>query len=221
MPKIILFAVAWLSFFPVKLPAQVIDITYTVLHGQNGAADTVRVYAQSTSNQPVGIRAANLSLAFNGGHANLLQWSAFFNGPWSPTFERARIDTVPLSYWGNQYQNRWNYANGDAFGRPNSLINIPANTAAPLSIFELLFQSLDQSLIYVEDQVENPVNQIGDDAFRSVSYSVNPLPGTFPVTWASFTATPTEGGSVSLRWETASELNNAFFEIERSSEKDF
>ncbi|MFK7969920.1 MAG: T9SS type A sorting domain-containing protein, partial [Bacteroidia bacterium] len=47
------------------------------------------------------------------------------------------------------------------------------------------------------------------------------LPGTFPVTWASFTATPTEGGSVSLRWETASELNNAFFEIERSSEKDF
>ena len=209
------------SFLPFLLHSQAIEISYAVKKGQAPAPDTVLAYAQSTSNQTVGIRAVNISLAFSGGAGNLISQQSYFRQPWTPTFERNRVDTTALTYWGHTYQNRWNYAIGDAIVNANSIIHVPADTSPPLQILELRFQSLDPGLVYFENQSENIVNQIGDVNFRQVAYSIRALPGTFPVAWSHFSAKSLQGGVVELHWETASELNNDFFVVERSDGFDF
>ena len=209
------------SFLPLMLQAQVLELSFDIKQGNALADDTLRIFLQSKSSQTVGIRAVNVSLVFDGGKQNLTGYQSAFRQIWTPTFERALIDSVNLSYMGRAYRNRWNYAIGDAIISAASLLQIPEDTSQALKVLELYFQQLNPGTVYVENQAENPVNQIGNANFRQVSYNVVALPGTFPVVWSYFAVKSKTSGEADLQWETASELNNAWFEVERSAEKDF
>lgn len=213
--------ILWTLLIPLSSHSQSVELTYTVFHGVNNAPDTVRVYAQSMDQQTVSIRAVNISIVFDGGKSNLLGYNSSLNSSWSPLFERDRIDSVSKTYWGNTYQQRWNYGIGDALVTPSSLVMIPPDTATALLLLELRFQRLGSGLVYVENQTENPVNQIGDSSFRQLAYQVRALPGTFPVVWTDFSVDEDVQEGVLLSWETASELNNDFFVIESSTNQDF
>ena len=57
------------------------------------------------------------------------------------------------------------------------------------------------------------VTQFGSLTFGSLSSSVNPL----PIVLKNFTASPSAAASAALNWVTSSELNNDYFELQRSA----
>jgi hypothetical protein len=205
-------------FLTVASQAQVLELSYHIKQGAGLADDTLRIFLQSKSNDTIGIRAVSLSVAFDGGPQNLQGYHSEFVQLWTPVFQADRTDSVSLQYLGKTFSHRWNYGIGDRNVSPNSIMQVPPDTALPLKVMEVFFENLSPGMVYVESQSENPVNQIGDDGFSQLSYCVLALPGTFPVTWSFFDATNIDNGAVKLQWATATEINNSRFEIERSDE---
>ncbi|MEZ4686252.1 MAG: hypothetical protein R3B47_09345 [Bacteroidia bacterium] len=215
------YVLVLLSVLPFMLQAQVLELSFDIRQGPGLTDDTLRIFLQSRSHSPVGIRAVNISLVFDGGKQNFSGYQSAFRPKWTPTFERDLVDSVNLTYWGRTYHNRWNYAIGDAIISASSLLLVPEDTVPPLKVLELYFKHLSPGMVYVESQSENPVNQIGNENFRQISYTVVPLPGTFPVRWSFFNVTGQASGEALVQWGTTAEVNNAWFEVERSAGRDF
>lgn len=198
------------------MPAQQIELSYGISEGVNAQPDTVKLYLRSTDNRSFGLRALNTSILFSGDKTNFMGFSSLLAQKWSPTFQRDRTDTTQTYHWGNRYTHRWNYAIGDAYVNASSLLEVPPDTLPAIKVMEVFFRNLGAAKIYVENQTENPVNQLGDTTFRAVTFTVRPLPGTFPVTWAYFQGDVLPSNETRLSWGTLSEVNNDRFEIEKS-----
>ncbi len=216
--------------------SQAITVSYEVKTGTLNK-DTVYVYMQSNGPTPVSIRGANFSLAFQSScvYSYTAAFCAtedtivnmeysYFLSVWNPPiFERcAMTESLNLDYASLNFNARYSYAISDATppGLPFNILTVPS--AAPLLVLKL---SIDRSCVanvYLENESENLINQLGDVNFFPIPYSVSYLGGpTLPVEIASFDAQRQTNDEVLLTWETAMELHNDYFSVEKSFRSDF
>ncbi|MFK7973096.1 MAG: T9SS type A sorting domain-containing protein [Bacteroidia bacterium] len=222
--KHLILALSFLLLTGAGASAQSIDVLYETRSGGASGFDTVIVYLQSTSSNTVPIRAVNFSFAYQFSCSTYNTYSSIFPTHWQSFFQRHLIRrNLSLSYGANTYDSRWLYAIGDANLTNNSIVHIPALNTGLLEVLRVTFSGNCNSTIYMEDQSENPVNQIADANLNSVSYTVQRLSGppTLPVEYLSWEAEGQADGSVKLDWITASEVNNDYFTIEKSFNSNF
>ena len=106
------------------------------------------------------------------------------------------------------------------FNNPNSLwkASIPASANTQGTTVKYLFYISDSSLGAGWGRISNgggyETSWPDDCADNGFSYTVQ---APLPVSLTQFNA-KTESSSINLNWQTASETNNAFFEIERSTD---
>ena len=212
------------SLFAVFLPAQSINILYENRSGGSSGVDTVIVYMESTTSSAVAIRAVNFSFAYQFGCSTYGTHTSIFPTHWSSFFQRHLIRrNLSLTYGANTYDSRWLYAIGDANLTSTSFVSVPANGTGLLEVMRITFTGTCNPTIYMEDQTENPVNQIADNNLNSLSYTVVRLSGppSLPVEYLGWDVEAQANGSALLNWETSSEINNDYFEIEKSFDSDF
>ncbi|MEZ4685685.1 MAG: T9SS type A sorting domain-containing protein [Bacteroidia bacterium] len=204
--------------------AQSINVHYEIRSGVSTAPDTVIVYMQSTTTNTVSIRAVNFSFAYQFGCAAYDSYTSIFPNKWSSFFQRHLIRrNLSLTYGSASYDSRWLYAIGDANLTTNSVLVIPNNTQPMLEVMRVAFSGSCTPDIYMEDQSENPVNQIADQNLNSLGYNVFRLngPPNLPVEYLGWEARPLADGTAKLEWATSAELNNDYFVVEKSYAPDF
>jgi hypothetical protein len=67
---------------------------------------------------------------------------------------------------------------------------------------------------YKEDEDASGANTVSNEG--SAAYVFKPASGSLPVDLVSFAARVLPAAAVQLNWQTASELNNNYFDVERS-----
>lgn len=142
-----------------------------------GGTDTLALGLQSLADTTVPIRALNLSLVFDStcsdykGYSTLVEDQATY---WGNFLSANRIDRPLLrTYQGTAYNVRFSYANADPNpNQPQPLILPPASDQ-PLIVFKIVFEGSCAPTLYLEDQTENPVNQIGSLDNVAIPYAVD------------------------------------------------
>lgn len=97
--------------------------------------------------------------------------------------------------------------NGTSF--PYLLAGSVPNDGSELVTIPLIPFSTTTGRVLIE-----PVN----NSFFTLSPQAITIDGTLPVSWLSFTAKPSGKNNAWLQWQTASEINNNRFEVERSAD---
>lgn len=223
MKRFLYLASPFLLLFSI-VQAQSLNIHYEVRNGGTSSVDTVIVYMRSNSANPVSIRAVNFSMAYQFNCSSYDTYSSIFPGKWSSFFQRHLIRrNLNLSYGTNTYDSRWLYAIGDANLTSSSILVIPDNTQPLLEVMRVTFFGTCNATIYMEDQAENPVNQIADANLNNLSYNIFRLSGppSLPVEYINWEARALPNGTAALSWKTSSELNNDYFMVEKSLGPDF
>ncbi len=223
--SLVFFALATFSF------AQSLNLFYQIKDGTNNR-DTVLYYLQNSSPNMLSIRAANFSIAFQTtsgytynpgpnncvGRDTLVYMSyAWFNTVWTPPFTEACAiqNNMSLSYNSQTYNARFSYGISDfSFIGPPNPMNISGNTP-PILAMKIVFDRNLVSRVYPENELENISNQFGDLTFTAIPYSLQVFGSGFPVEWAGFDGEVLNEEQVLLHWQTASEVNADYFEIEK------
>lgn len=215
--------------------AQSLNIFYQIKDGTSNR-DTVIYYVQNTSASVMPVRAANFSVAFQTtsgytyspgpnncvGRDTLMYLSyAWFNTIWTPPFTEACAILNPINphptYNSQSYNKRFAYGISDfSFVGPPNPLNLPANMASPILAMKIAFDRTLISRVYPENEAENISNQFGDITFTAIPYSLNVMGSGFPVDWAGFDGEVIGNKEAHLDWQTATELNTDYFEVERS-----
>lgn len=160
---------------------------YAVIHGQSGTSDPIRLVR------------FNNGLSPNSVYTNIISYSDF-----GSEYVSVKVTYSPLD-------NQWTLyveSNSSNFPQANPYnVSTLAGTA-----FDGTYTS--SSLPYL-GALWNHATGASDNAIFDDIYVVNPA-GALPVELTSF-AGAYSGGAVVLKWETATEVNNYGFEVERSN----
>lgn len=223
--------------FTTLASAQSLNIFYQIKDG-TANRDTVIYYIQNTSSSVMPIRAANFSVAFqtssgytyNPGPNNcvgrdtlMYMTYSWFNTIWTPPFtEACAIQNQTLTHNSQSYNKRFSYGISDfSFIGPPNPLNLAASMAAPVLAMKIAFDRTLITRVYPEDEAENISNQFGDISFTAIPYSMQVMGSGFPVDWAGFDGEVRGNKTAHLSWQTASELNTDYFEVERSIDGSF
>jgi len=200
--------------------AQDLIVYYESQPGQS-QTDTLYVYFQSLTGQAIDISSVTMSFCYtSSAQLQPTHVSSEFSTQWGGNYEVCTSDAELTSYDGTQFAHRAKYAITTL--NPAG-ITIPAVTNGLGQLMLKLPFSVSGSAYgqyYVESTAQNSVNEIGDNQGNLIDYLTWNATYPFPVEWLSFQAMPTEEGFVQLDWQTASELNNDYFEIEKSFDGD-
>ena len=122
-----------------SLSAQELEVSYEVLP-QAADKHLVRVYVQSTSEQPLDLRAVNFSFAFEGKCAALETFESIFDQSWTRHLvENQQYGELDLHYDQAWYSTRLQYGNADPGLPATAQLTAPAKGEAPLQVMELTF----------------------------------------------------------------------------------
>lgn len=196
--------------------AQDMIVYYESQPGQS-QTDTLYVYFQSLTGQPIDVASVTLSVCYtSGAQLQPTQVQSDFAAQWGTTYEVCTSEAELASYDGIQFANRAKY--GITTLNPSG-ISIPAiSTGLGQLMMKLPFSVSGTSYgqYHIENATQNRVNEIGTSQGNNVNFITWNAAQPFPVEWLSFHAEANEAGAVELSWETATELNNDYFEIEKS-----
>jgi hypothetical protein len=151
---------------------QDVAVSYEILPQDENQAVT-QVYLQSLTDQDQTIRAINLSLALPEGCARVVDQNTAFAEAWTEFLQEVKVnDEVDLSYNNWHYSHRWQYGNADP-GMPNTApVLAPAQGNPPLQIMQIKLEGTCTDKVYLEEQAENQVNQIGDEKISPIEWTV-------------------------------------------------
>ena len=200
--------------------AQDVKIMYQSKLGV-GNIDTVLVYMRSNKPAAQDISAVNLSLVYQNICLSVVGNSEnIFLATWGFSLENIQtISITPRTYNGNLYNRRYQYGNSVIIGF-FPLITLPDSFSAPMLVMKVAFNGTCTSLVYMEDEVENPFNQIADGTLVPIPYIIeNILNQPLIASWRGFT-TKKQTDGVRLAWRTQ-DLLGRHFEIEKSHERAF
>ncbi|WNJ18593.1 T9SS type A sorting domain-containing protein [Pontibacter sp. G13] len=206
---------SFLIFTAVNLQAQLptLAVGYQVFKGID--TDTVKVYMINTTNANINVGSVNMSIAYQSATATYSEVNySMFENVWGNNFIQYKGNSaVSNTYDAVNYDRRFQY--GHSYFTPNP-VAIKPYSGVPTLVLSVVFNTTGTSSYYQESLAENPANNIRDMVPSEIGYSVYEGGSTFPVEWLSFDAHQVGSGMVQLNWSTASESNNAEFEIERS-----
>ncbi|MEM7367884.1 MAG: T9SS type A sorting domain-containing protein [Bacteroidota bacterium] len=196
------------------------DFTIYYESEQSGSIATVRLYLLNNLGTDIDLLAANFSIAYTSGTASLNSISnSWFEANWGAGFhihvEGMNDAFLPKEYGGTQFQHRvWYGASIPLGGSPIKL----SPGGSPTLAFEAEFTVTGVASFYSETSVEFPGNGFSSTVSPFLTFDIQPL-SAFPVEWLDFTVQPIGDRTVQLDWVTATEENNAAFEIERSTDQ--
>lgn len=196
------------------LQAQAQDVKLSYQYVQ-GTKDTVLVFGQSTTVNPVQINSLTSSLLYDQG-ATFEGYQSSLATNWGNTAENQLSEqSISKSYNGQAFQKQWSY--GIAALGQNS-ITLPGNNAAGVLLFKAWFSNVNGTNFYLENLAEsvNMNNITTSTSVNDVVYFVQAPGNQLPVEFLSFEAVAKEN-AIQLNWITANESNNQGFEVERSS----
>lgn len=196
--------------------AQDMIVYYESQPGQN-QTDTLYVYFQSLTGQSLDVSSVTMSVCYTG--SAQLQPShvkSEFASLWGTSYELCSSEAELASYEGIQFANRAKY--GITTLSPSG-VTIPAATSGlGVLMLKLPFNVSGSAYgqYYLESTAQNAVNEIGNNQGNPIDFVTWNAASPFPVEWLNFHAQATDAGHVNLDWQTASELNNNYFEVEKS-----
>lgn len=199
-----------------SLQGQDATLYYEVV--DNAGNEHVKLYLLNNTTTDIDLGAANLSVAYISTSSSFQSVvSSLFETTWGTganvSVNGNNATLLPQPYASNTYDSRVWYIASIPLG--GSAITLPAGATAPLPVMEISFSGSGNSF-YPETVAEFVGNGLTTTGLASVSFDVQQLSSPFPVEWLEFEAYPIGPETVQLDWITASELNNARFEIERS-----
>lgn len=186
------------------------------------APDTLVVLMRSTSANSLNLGAVNFSFVYRHSCATYVSLSSLFRQQWTTFLEQTQVaQTVSRTYNGTAYTRRLSYGNAYPIGFAGATpVTVPGSANPYMEVMRLVFSGVCAEDIYMEDENQNPINQLAGVNFESVSYNIERV-GGLPVTLTHFDATALEFGSVQLSWSTAQEYNNDYFEVQKSLTEEF
>ena len=143
-----------------------------------GGVDTVLVWARSMTNSSVSLGAVNLSWVYNSSclsytpgnfPAPASYWS-LFRDTWGSLLDFDQVQNINVTYDGNSYDRRVQYGNAISFF-PVPVV-VPASSQTPLLVMKLWFSGSCTSMVYMEDESENGLNQIADPSANLLTYII-------------------------------------------------
>lgn len=154
------------------LNAQEVAISYEI-KSQGLDQATMQLFLQSITDQDQPIRAINLSMALPTGCAKITGQKSIFSDAWTDFLQEVQVtDKLDLTYNNWSYSQRWQYGSADP-GLPSTTpVIAPAQGKNPLMIMEISLAGNCIDKLYLEQQVENPVNQMGDENVLPINWTV-------------------------------------------------
>ncbi|MFK7971932.1 MAG: T9SS type A sorting domain-containing protein [Bacteroidia bacterium] len=168
-------ALACLFSCMVTCQAQLVRYCVSIIPG-SGNTDTVALGLQSLADTTVSIRALNLSMVFDTTCTDFVSYSTLVEDmqSWGIFFGNDSVTrNINVNYQGETYYARLLYANADPRPTNPRAVVLPAAEDQPLIIFKAVFQGNCLPEVYLEDQTENPLNQIGSVDNNAVPYRVD------------------------------------------------
>jgi hypothetical protein len=199
-------------------------ISGQTVQGLGSAHDTFKVYMESLTGNSIKLRSATLSILHNSSCSNYDTVTySLFTAIWNQNFQSSRVNTLPAPIspapsGGALYNRRLLYTN-TSFFRPPAYVIIPV-APAKVEVLNFTFAGGCTDKVYMEDESEYILSQLGDSANNTVPFIIRRDP-TLPVEYASMNAEAVSSVQVDINWTTARELNSAFFEVEKSFTADF
>lgn len=204
-----------------SLFAQDVRIMYQSKLG-TGGVDTVLVYMRSHKPVTQDIAAVNFSFAFqNSCLAFQSNNDNVFLAAWTNFLENGQVITIlPTTYQGNIYDKRYQYGNSNGFIGFYPIITLPDSNSSPMLVMKVAFSGTCASLVYMENENENPFNQIADENLFAIPYIIeNILNQPLIASWKGFQANKREE-DVLLNWRTQ-DMQGLYYEVEKSYVRDF
>ncbi len=196
--------------------AQNLIVYYESQAGQN-QTDTLYVYFYNMTSQPLDVTSTTLSFCYtSGAQLQPTAISSEFASAWGTSYELCLAEAEFSSYEGTLFSQRAKY--GITTLNPQGITIPTGQTGLGQLMLKIPFSVSGSAYgqYYVEITSQNQVNEIGDQQGDPISFVSWNAAFPFPVEWLSFRAEPTEEGFVALNWQTASEQNSNFFEVEKS-----
>ncbi|MEZ4687453.1 MAG: T9SS type A sorting domain-containing protein [Bacteroidia bacterium] len=148
----------------------------TTLHPGSGGFDTIAIGLQSLADTAVPIRAISFSFVYDSSCSDFDNYLSILEGSglWGNFLAKDSLQKpFSVQYQGKNYSARFFYGNADPRpSQPNPAI-IPASSEQPRIIFKAVFQGNCLPEIYMESQIENPVNQIGSVNNNAIPFDVS------------------------------------------------
>ena len=138
-------------------------------------ADTISIGLISLADTAVPIRAISFSFVYDSNCTDFDNYLSILEGSglWGNFLAKDSLQKpLSIQYNGKSYNARFFYGNADARpNQPNPAI-IPASDQQPLTVFRAIFTGTCLPEIYIENQMENPVNQIGSVDNNAIPFDV-------------------------------------------------
>ncbi|MEO0471724.1 MAG: T9SS type A sorting domain-containing protein [Bacteroidota bacterium] len=190
-------------------------LTYQNVLGPT-SVDTVIVYFDNVSGAPIQIGAVNLSLVYQSACASYLGSVSIFEQSWGSSFEGIQNNNANSFYNTVTYDRRYQYGNTSATFPPTTILLSPND--GPVPVMRILLNSACASFKRLESRQENAFNEITNQNGINIPYIIGNQQVGLPVEWMGFEAVAISEEAIQLNWQTASEINNDRFSIEKSGD---
>ncbi len=154
------------------MKAQEVAISYEIVP-QTDNSSIIQLYMQSLTAEDQPIRAINFSLAMPAGCATITGQAAVFSDSWTDFLQEVQLtEKLDLTYNNWHYSQRWQYGSADP-GLPNTTpVIAPAKGEDRLPIMQIMVEGSCADKLYLEQHVENPLNQMGDGDVQPIDWTV-------------------------------------------------
>lgn len=217
--KLLKYTYIFLLAFCASICLQAQDLTIFYEISTDGTS--VDIYVRNNTGSAIDLGSANFSLAYNSSIASsptiaYSLISSIWGTGGNVNVNLEDVNFLPQVYDGNTYDKRVWVSSSMPLGGTG--VSIPAG-GTPTLVMTIVFGTSGGSgtTYYPEDAAEFFGNGFATTSAASVPFNVGPI-SSFPVEWLDFTATPIREKTVQLDWVTATEENNAVFDIERSAD---
>lgn len=180
--------------------------------------DTVMVYLQSLKANTLEVSNLTLSLCYpTNSQLQLNNIQSTLATTLGKDYEYCGEFSEPVVYDGIQYAKRCKYGIATL---GTGTVTVPNFYGTKLLVLKVPFSTVASGggQYYIETNLENPINEIGDHQGNSLDFAVQNAQYPFPVELVHFQANKQLDGTVAIEWATASELNHAYFEVQKGTD---
>lgn len=158
-------------FFSLSLPAQDIKLCYEHIYDASQRVDTLNIYLKGNADTTLALRAANFSVAYHDSCAVFDTLESYFTGVWGSFFERIQVSNdSSLIYNNREFDARVQYGNSDP-GLPMATpVFVPNSENDSLLLFKLIFKGRCSQKLFIENELDNSLNQFADEMFNTIDY---------------------------------------------------
>ncbi len=161
-------------FFSLGYFAQAQDVALSYeLDQLNETSAKMQVYLHSLTDESQALKAINFSLALPAGCAEVTGQQSIFADSWTQHLEEIQVIVgLEMDYNNWHYSQRWQYGSADPGLPGTAAIIAPAQGEAPVWIMEISLKGSCLEKAYLEQQSENPINQMGDAQVQPMDWTV-------------------------------------------------